>query len=86
MPPAGLECPGLRTARPDPGARGPQWLVTTRYSSYPATAAAWGLGPGGRMERYELHGQPVRRLDFERPGCPAVGAADPAQAASCPNR
>ena len=63
-----------------------QWLATTRYSSYSATAAAWGLGPGGRMERMELHGRPVFRIDWSRDDCRAAGAADPAQAAECPNR
>jgi hypothetical protein len=63
-----------------------QWLATTRYSSYSATAAAWGLGPGGRMERMELHGRPVFRIDWSRDDCRAAGAADPAQAAKCPNR
>jgi hypothetical protein len=63
-----------------------QWLATTRYSSYSATAAAWGLGPGGRMERAELHGRSVFRIDWARDDCRAAGAADPAQAAACPNR
>ena len=63
-----------------------QWLATTRYSSFSATAAAWGLGPGGRMERMELHGRPVFRIDWSRDDCRAAGAADPAQAAECPNR
>jgi hypothetical protein len=63
-----------------------QWLATTRYSSYSATAGAWGLGPGGRMERMELHGRPVFRIDWARDDCRAAGAADPAQAAECPNR
>jgi hypothetical protein len=64
-----------------------QWLATTRHSSFSETAAYWGLGPGGRMERLELHGRPVFRVDWgAADGCRFVGAADPAQAAACPNR
>jgi hypothetical protein len=62
-----------------------QWLVTTRYSSYPATAGAWGLGIGGRMERMEVHGRPVFRIDWTRDDCAPARSADPAQAAQCPN-
>ena len=64
---------------------GAQWLATTRYSSFSATAAGWGMGPGGRMERVELHCRPILRFDWGREDCGAVGAADPAQAATCPN-
>jgi hypothetical protein len=62
-----------------------QWLATTRYSSYPATAAVWGMGPGGKMERVEIHGRPVFRTDWTRDDCGPARAADPAQAAACPN-
>ena len=37
------------------------------------------------MERVELHGRPILRFDWGREDCGAVGAADPAQAATCPN-
>jgi hypothetical protein len=63
-----------------------QWLATSRYSSYPATAMAWGLGPGGHMERAEIHGRPVFRTDWTRDDCAPARAADPAQAAACPNQ
>ena len=31
------------------------------YTTYSPTAAAWGLGPSGRMERLEIYGRPVFR-------------------------
>jgi hypothetical protein len=62
-----------------------QWLATTRYSSFPVTSGAWGLGPGGRMERMEVHGRPVFRIDWARGDCAPARAADPGQAATCPN-
>ena len=66
---------------------GSQWLVAAGHSSFSATAAAWGLGPGGRMERFDAAAGlgTARRLDWEAPPCTVVGAADPSQAAACPN-
>ena len=66
-----------------------QWLATTRHSSFSNTAAWFGLGPAGRMERFELNARPVPRVDWSAagpPACRTVGAADPEQARRCPNR
>lgn len=67
-------------------ARRLQWLLTEGASSFAATASAWGLGPGGRMERFDWGGHSVHRIDWARDDCFAPGAADPAQAQACPNR
>jgi hypothetical protein len=75
----------FRYANPLPALRNPQWLLTEGSSSFAASASAWGLGPGARMERFDWGGQPVLRVDWGRDDCVSVGAANLAQAEKCPN-
>jgi hypothetical protein len=60
------------------------WLVVGRSSNFPVTAGMWGLGPGGRMERYD-HGGSLFRVDWQGGECKETGAFDSRQAERCPN-
>jgi hypothetical protein len=74
-----------------------QWLVMSpAFSTFSASAAAWGLGPGGRMERADPDtGPPAFRADWMSDsdadvggggtGCTLVSAADARQRRVCPN-
>ena len=59
-------------------------FLLSRTSNFPITAAMWGLGPGGRMERYD-HGDPLFRVDWQGGDCKETGAYDSRQAEQCPN-
>ena len=51
-------------------------------------ALRWGLGPGGHMERFELNGKPIARVDWAADpsaGCVKTAAADAGQSRRCPN-
>jgi hypothetical protein len=62
------------------------WLVTSTGSNYAATSVAHGLGPAGRMERYDDNGRPVFRRSWNNGNyCQRVFAVDPIHAKTCPH-
>ena len=70
-----------------------QWLQGHSGSSFAESAGALGLSPLGAMERMDIvhsahHSATTFRRDMNSIAdfCTPVGAADPAQAAKCPNK
>jgi hypothetical protein len=52
------------------------WLAATQPSSFSTTAASWGLGPGGHMERADLPGGTLWRADWDSSNCSDAATAD----------
>lgn len=66
------------------------WLLSHIGTSYSETAATFGLGPRGVMERFDFAGggdytSTEHRIDWSGKNCKPMGAADKEQAKKCPN-
>jgi hypothetical protein len=67
------------------------WLMGHSGTSYSETAAGYGLGPKGNMERMDMvhgknHASTSFRRDWEGNACTIVGAADKEENKRCPNK
>jgi len=67
------------------------WLLSHIGTSYSETAATFGLGPRGVMERFDFaqggdYTSTEYRIDWNSKSCKPMGAADKDQASKCPNK